>query len=164
MTVGGKKHSNLHIAICPLKKSQYGKSPEMKAALAKYPNSEALILQADLTAPHLRATGQVSVRAGPFDLDGPLIMAPKAADASIIHLGGPLAVTFYSQVPTIRRERSTELVTMVGSPGLGTGTFVMLDYEDVIPASAHLTAEVIYPPVKPGSPPTKTLYELEKRC
>ena len=167
VTLGGKKHSNLRFALAPVKKSLYGefaKGPEMKAALAKYPNGETLRIFADITVPHLKSKGQVTIMVGPFDIDGPLIMATKAADAPIIHLGGPLAVSFFLRAPSLRRERATDCVLVAGTPGLGSGTFAMIGYEGVIPDSIHPTAEITYPLVKAGSPPIKKLYELKKRC
>ena len=60
--------------------------------------------------------------------------------------------------------RATECVLVVGTTGLGTGTFAMIGYEDVIPESVYPTAKVTYPPVKAGAPPLEKLYELKKRC
>ena len=153
LNVGGKKHYRLNITVAPL-----------KAVPAKDPKAVTLRLFANVTVPHLKAKGQVTMDAGPTALDGPLVMATKPADAPIIHFGGPLAVTFYSSVPTLRRERPTECPLVLGTPGLGAGTFAMIAYEGVIPESVHPTAEVTYPPVKAGSPPIKKRYELKKRC
>ena len=167
LSVGGKKHYKLRVAVAPLNKSVFGefaKGPEMKAALAKHPNGETLMVTLDVTAPHLKAKGQVSVMVGPFDLNGPLVMAAKAADAPIVHLCGPLAVSFYVRPPLVRRERTTDFSLVVGTPGLGSGTFATIEYEDVIPESVYPTAEVAYPPVKAGSPPVEKLYELKERC
>ena len=72
-------------------------------------------------------------------------------------------VTF-SDVPTLRCGRTTECTLVVGTPGLGTGTFATIGYDEVSPESVYPTAEVTYPPAKPGSPPVKQLYELKKRC
>ena len=152
-TVGGRKHYGLNVTVAPL-----------KAVPAKDPKAVTLRLDARVTVPHLKAKGQVAIGAGAIALDGPLVMATKAADAPIIHLGGPLAVTFYSSVPTLRRERPTECTLVVGTPGLGAGTFAMIGYDEVIPESVNPTAEITYPPVNPGSPPVKKLYELKKRC
>ena len=167
LNVGGKKHANLTFGVAPLKKAVFGefaKGPEMKAALAKYPGGEVFRVSVEVTAPHLKADGRVTFTAGMFDLDGPLVMAARAADAPIVHCGGPLAVTFYWRAPALRRERTADCITTVGTPGLGTGTFAMLGYEGVIPEAAHPSLEVTYAPLKQGTPPVKRLYELKKRC
>ena len=167
LNVGGKKHANLTFGVAPLKKAVFGefaKGPEMKAALAKYPGGEVFRVSVEVSAPHLKADGRVTFTAGMFDLDGPLVMAARAADAPIVHCGGPLAVTFYWRAPALRRERTADCITTVGTPGLGTGTFAMLGYEGVIPEAAHPSLEVTYAPLKQGTPPVKRLYELKKRC
>ena len=137
---------------------------EMKVALAKDPNAVLMGLRLNASAPHLKAKGTVTIVAGPVDINGPLVLAKKPADAPIIHLGGPLGVSFLHEVPSLRRERSTECTLAVGTPGLGAGTFAAIGYEGVIPRSAYPTAEVTYVPAKEGVPPVKKLYELKERC
>ena len=148
LNVGGKKHTNLDIDVSPANKS----------------DAERFSLSLRITAPHLKAEGRVTVIAGPSDHDGALVMATKAADAPIIHCGGPLAVSFYQRAPSLRRERWTECVAVVGSPGLGRGTFATIAYDNLIPGSVHPSLEVTYPPLKDGTPPMKQHYELKKRC
>ena len=167
LTVGGKKHYRLNVSVAPLKVSVFGadaQRADVKAVLAKDPKAEILRLHAVITLPHLKAKGQVGVVAGSIALDGPLVMTAKAAEAPIIHFGGPLALTFLSDIPTLRRERPTQFTLAVGTPGLGTGTFAMICYEDVIPTSVHPSVAVAYPPPKEGLPPVEKLYELKNRC
>ena len=167
LNVGGKKHFGLNITVEPLKAlaaGKYGAWAHIKAAFAKDPSADILQVSASVTVPHLKAKGQVTMEAGSVGLDGPLVMAAKPADAPIIHFGGPLAVTFYFAPPTLRRGRTTECTIVIGTQGLGTGTFAMMAYDDVIPESVYPTAEVTYAPLKAGAPPVKQLYELKKRC
>ena len=53
---------------------------------------------------------------------------------------------------------------MVGTPGVGPGTFAMLAYMDTIPESAKPVAEITYQPAKPGAKPLKELFEIKERC
>lgn len=138
--------------------------PDLKAAFAKDAKGEVMMLHANVTAPHLKAKGQVLMAVAPIDVNGPLVLTAKAADAPIIHFGGPLAVSFFMEIPSFRRERTAICVLAVGTHGLGTGTFATIGYEGVIPESVYPTAEITYAPLKAGSPPVKTLYELKERC
>jgi hypothetical protein len=102
--------------------------------------------------------------AGPADLDGALLFADRPADAPVIRLGGPLAVTFYAERPTLRLGRANDLVLVVGTPGRGPGTFAMLAYEDTVPAGAAPKAVVTFPSAREGGPPLRERYELKERC
>ena len=166
-TVGGKKHKGLTVTVKSLKalaSGKYGRRADIQAAFAKDPTAEVLRLSVGVTAPHLKAKGQVTMIAGAVGLDGPLLMAAKPSEAPVIHFGGPLAVTFYFDTPALRRGRTTECILVVGTPGLGAGTFASIGYDGVIPESVYPTAEITFPPVKAGAPPVKKLYELKKRC
>ena len=167
LSVGGKKHYRLHVSASPLKASvstEDARRADIKAVFAKDPSAQILRVYASFTVPHLKAKGQVGIVAGSIAIDGPLVLAVEAAEAPIIHFGGPLAVTFYSDVPTLRRDRPTQCTLAVGTPGLGVGTFAAIGYDEVIPESVHPTVEVTYPPLKAGSPPIEKLYELKNRC
>ena len=167
LDIGGKKHYRLRVIVVPLKtilSSEFSKVPGLGAVVAKDPTGETMMLALDITAPHLHAKGTVTMVAGPIDVNGPLALAKKPADAPIIHFGGPLAVSFLHETPSLRRNRSTECTLTVGTPGLGAGTFASIGYDGLIPESANPSIEVTYPPAKPGVPPVKTLYELKERC
>ena len=168
LNVGGKTHHRLNVGFMPLKKlmmaDQFAQRLDMKAALAKDPAAEMMMIALDAIAPHLKAKGQVTIAAGPVDVNGPLVLATKPADAPIIHFGGPLAVSFCVDVPSFRRERAADCILALGTPGLGSGTFAMIGYEGVIPDSVYPKVEVTYAPAKGGAPPVKALYELKQRC
>ncbi len=102
--------------------------------------------------------------AGFYDLTGVLQLAAKPADAPVIHFDGPLQVTFYGERPSLRLGRSNEFVLMVGTPGLGGGTFAMLAYEDTIPKTAYPKIAAILPPAQKGGEPVRELFELKQRC
>ena len=167
LNVGGKKHYRLRVIVLPLKaflSSEFAKAPGLGAAVAKDPTGESMMLTLEVTAPHLVSKGLVTMVVGPVDVNGPLVLAKKPADAPVIHFGGTLAVSFLHETPSLRRNRSTECILTVGTPGLGTGTFSSIAYEGVIPESVNPTMEVTYSPAKPGVSPVKTLYELKERC
>jgi hypothetical protein len=168
LAIGGKTHYRLSLYFCPLKwmmVREYGQRPDAREALKKDPQAEVLaVLRLDVSAPHLRASGHVTMIAGGFDLNGPLIPAKKPADAPIVHFGGPLAVTFYAQQPVLRRNRESEFILVVGTPGLGAGTFAAIGYDQTIPAATHPKCEVAFPSGKAGAGPAKKLFELKERC
>jgi hypothetical protein len=168
LTIGGKTHYRLSLYFCPLKKMmfrEYAQRADAQAVLKKDPQAEMLaVLRLDVRAPHLKPTGHVMMAAGGFDLNGPLILANKPAEAPVIHLGGPLVVSFAEHRPALRRNRVTEVILVVGTPGLGAGTFASIGYNDTIPDSAHPKCEVFFPPPKAGAEPVKKLYELMERC
>jgi hypothetical protein len=108
--------------------------------------------------------GRLHFSAGPIDLNGSLQFAATPAGAPVLHLGGPLQISFYGELPTLRVGRGNEFVLVVGTPGRGNGTFAMLSYDDTIPKTVKPMAEVIYQPAKPGDPPLKEKYEIKGRC
>jgi hypothetical protein len=168
LTIGGKTHYRLNVTFGPLKRLMFGenaKRPEAQAVLKKDPQAEILVsLTLDVTAPHFKSKGRVLMATGGFDLNGPLVPATKAGDAPIIHFGGPLQITFGDRRPILRRNRSTELMLVVGTPGLGSGTFCAIGYDNTIPDAAHPRCEMVFPPAKTGESPVRQLYELKQRC
>jgi hypothetical protein len=99
------------------------------------------------------------------DHAGLLCFAPRAVDAPIIHVGGPLQLTLPLQrFQQLIRGQENELRTHVGTPGLGKGTFVTIMYDGVIPADVHPVAEIEFPPAGPGKEPVRVKTTLSKRC
>ena len=170
LTVGGRTHKNLGVYVVPLSRyqaSSIARRPDVKAALAKDPKASIFIVRGDLDMPELKTGapgGRASFTAGFLDLNGLLQFAEKPANAPVVHLGGPLEITFYSELPALRVGRGSELVLVVGTPGVGPGTFAMLSYMETIPESAKPVAEVTYQPAKPGETPLKETFEIKERC
>ncbi|HZY86152.1 MAG TPA: hypothetical protein VFE78_15060 [Gemmataceae bacterium] len=170
VTVGGRTHKGLAVYFTPLKVyngAALGKRPDVKAALAKDPKALAAIVRVDVEVPGLKGGGlggRCSFSAGMIDLGGVLQFAGRPADAPAVHVGGPLQVTFYGELPSLRVGRGSELVLVVGTPGVGPGTFAMLGYEDTIPATVKPVADVTLPPAKPGGPPLKEKWVIQGRC
>lgn len=170
ITTGGRTHKAAAVRCGPLSAyadSELGKRPDVKAVLAKNPKALAFSVVCDTEVPGVKGGGvggRVSFGAGPIDLNGPLQFAASPAAAPVMHFGGPLQVSFFADRPTMRVGRSGEFVLVVGTPGVGPGTFAMVAYEDTIPKDAKPVAEVEYQPAKPGDPPVREKYEIKERC
>ncbi len=167
LNVRGRKHYRLAVSFYPLKQMMFGENarrPEAQAILKQDPAAEMAIVRLDMTAPHLKARGQVTVLAGGFDLVGPLVLAKKPAEAPVLHLAGPLEINFADRRPVLRRNRPTEFMLAVGTPGLGAGTFAAVGYDEVIPNSVRPKCEITFPPARSGGKPVKKQFELKERC
>ena len=88
----------------------------------------------------------------------------KPTYAPVVHIGGPLQVSFYAELPTLRVGRGSEFVLVVGTPGVGPGTFAMVHYQDTIAEDAKPVAEIAYQPAKPGMPPLREKCTITGRC
>lgn len=170
VTVGGRTHKELKVYLTPLKSyadSSLGKLPETKAALVKNPDAMVASLSLDVEVPGMKgggSGGRVLFIAGPRDLAGLLRFADAPAKAPVIHLGGPLHVTFRTEGPKMRIGRDADVIVVVGTRGIGPGTLAVIGYEDTIPTSANPTAEVTFKPAKDGDAPIKKKLELKERC
>lgn len=168
--VGGRTHKGLGVSFTPLRlyaDDSFGKRPEVKAALAKDPKAMSGSVWVDAELAGMKGgglSGRVSFFAGPFDLTGVLQFGNTPAHAPVVHIGGPLQVTFYAERPTLRVGRASEFVLVVGIPGDGPGTFASLGYTDTIPVSAKPVAEVTFASARPGAPPFKEKFEIKDRC
>ena len=170
VTVGGRTHKGVVVYLIPLRRyadGELGKRPDVKAALAKDPKALAARVFVDAEVPGLKGggiDGRVSFSAGPIDLTGVLQFADKPNDAPAVHVGGPLQITFYGELPSLRVGRESEFGLVVGTPGVGPGTFAMVHYQDTIPENAKPVAEIIFQPKKAGDAPFKEKYEIKGRC
>jgi hypothetical protein len=165
ISVGGRVHKGVTVGTGPLTKmaSTILELPDARALLRKNPNAQIAIVTMEVQHPKLKGpgvAGRVPVMVGPLDLDGMLVFAARPQDAPIVHVDGPLQVTCYFGRPTLQLGRETDVVLMVGSPGLGKGTFTMLQYDQVIPPDFHPKLEITYS----GAPPFKEQFELKERC
>jgi hypothetical protein len=170
LSLGGRTHKAATVFATPLKvynDGELGKRADVKAELARDPKALVFGVQCDVEVPGVKGGGvggRLTFSAGPLDLNGLLLFAGKPAAAPVVHFGGPLQVTFYGELPTMRVGRDSEFVLVVGTPGAGNGTFAMLGYEGTIPKESQPAAEVTYQPKKPGDPPVKEKYEIKERC
>ncbi|MBX7104964.1 MAG: hypothetical protein K1X57_12835 [Gemmataceae bacterium] len=170
IAVGGRTHKHLTVVFTPLKlyrDSPVGARADAKAAMARNPNVCVANIDIEVEVPSLPGggtDGRVRYVAGFIDLNGLLMFARSPADAPVIRLGGPLQITLSDSLQPIRLERNNDIITVVGTPGIGPGTFASIAYAGTIPESARPTCEIEVSAVKPGEPPTKLLYMLPDRC
>jgi hypothetical protein len=96
--------------------------------------------------------------------EGPLQFAGLPQEAPIIHLGGPL--TFFLENPTVLdpRKKDQTLDVLLGTPGLGKGTFAHLLYDDkFIPNEACAVAEIEFSNKTPDGKPIHTHIAFKRR-
>jgi hypothetical protein len=169
LTVGGRKHKGFTVYTTPLKRyadGSLGNRAEVKSVLAKDPKALVVSLSIDVELPGIKGGGvggRVIFIAGPSDLSGPLQFADAPTRAPIIQLGPPFQITFYSSRPALRAGRESDLVLVVGSPGVGPGTFAMVGYEDTIPKDVKPLVELVFP-AKGKAPAINTKFEIKDRC
>ena len=171
ISVGGRVHKGLSISFIPLKLyadgEELGKRPDVRAVLEKDAEATTVVLSVDVEMPELKGggiDGRINFVAGPVDQDGVFQFTGNPADAPVVHLGGPLQIDFHAALPSMRVGRTSEFVLVVGTPGIGPGTFAMVGYQDTIPESAKPVAEITYRLAKPSDPPFKEKYEIKERC
>ncbi len=170
LTLGGHTHKGLTVSFRPLKLYDSGwiaRRPEVKAALAKDPQAAGMTLWVHVAVAGMKGGGlggRVAFQAGLIDLAGVLQLADTPRDAPAVHCGGPLQVTFYGGQPTLRVGRDSELVLVIGTPGVGPGTFAMIEYQDTIPEDAKPVAEVSLPSARAGAPPLREKYPIKGQC
>jgi hypothetical protein len=95
--------------------------------------------------------------------------APKAADAPVLHLDGPLTI----RIPPNEKdepcvflkggEGEQEITAQIGTAGLGARTWAALGYE-LVGDDVHPQAEITYPPAKAGGTPIVVKFALDSRC
>jgi hypothetical protein len=171
LKVGVKTHKGLELSLTSIKtladQPNIIAYPQVAAAVRKHPDETTGSITLDVECESLRGGGvggRVSYMVVLFDTQGVLQLARKPAEAPIIHLDGPLHVTFYPSKPTWRAGRSQDTILCVGTPGHGHGTFAMVKYEGTIPPDKHPKIEATYQPKDSTRKPFKELYELKERC
>jgi hypothetical protein len=171
LNVGGRTHKGLSInfrSLASFAATPFGKRSDVKAILAKESNALSVRISfIDVEMPELKGGGlggRVVFGVAGHDLNGVLQFSDKPANAPVIRLGGPLQITFYGELPSLRVGRTSDLVLMVGTPGIGPGTFAMLNYENTIPENAKPIAEVYLPSAKPTDPLLHEKWEILGRC
>jgi hypothetical protein len=170
VSVGGRTHKALALYFTPLRlyaTSAIGKRADAKAALAKNPKAWIVSLRVDIDHPELKGEGlggRAVYMVGPVDLNGLLQFADSPSSAPVVDFSSLLEITFYAELPTLRAGRSSQMELVVGSPGIGPGTFAMLEYEKTIPRTVYPVVELTLPAKKPGESPVKEKFELKGRC
>ena len=169
INVGGRIHKSLVVANIPLARlpEDVQSLPDARQLLRADPKAHIVSLTLEVRHATLKGAGvegRLPIVVGPMDLGGMLVFGISSKDAPVIHADGPLQITFYGNLPTLRVGRETDLILAVGSPGLGKGTTAMLSYDQAIPADVHPKVEISYPAAKSGDPPVEEKYVLKDRC
>jgi hypothetical protein len=89
-----------------------------------------------------------------------VVFAERPADAPIIHFAGPLTVRWYREPPAFTPGKACNFDTMLGTPGLGKGTFAAVPCCGV-PKGARLTAQIDFPHRDSGQPAIPKELRLE---
>lgn len=97
------------------------------------------------------------------DALGLLHFAARPQDAPVIHFGGPLRFVPADRPAFQRGAGDQTFFVRLGSPGLGKGTFALLDCERV-PADRHPVAEIEFPNRIAGGEPIRLRVVLRERC
>jgi hypothetical protein len=73
-----------------------------------------------------------------FDPPGQLKFAERAADAPIVHFDGPLELRLMDPPAALTPSQETRLQVVLGTPGLGSGTFAKHGLQQMLPAQADV--------------------------
>jgi hypothetical protein len=171
LRLGGKTHKGLEVLLGPLDAIASNPNlmaiPNVAATVRKDPGAMSGGITLDVECESLRGAGvggRVSYMLGLFENDGVFRWGRKPGEAPVIHLDGPLQVTFYIGKPTWRAGTSDDTVLVVGTPGVGPGSFAMIKYEGTVPEGKHPKLAVTFRPKDPAGKPVKELFELKERC
>jgi hypothetical protein len=108
--------------------------------------------------------GRAVFMAGPVDLDGVFQFSTSPAEAPVVRFDDSLKITFDTDLPSLRVGRGSECTLVVGSPGIGPGTFAAVEYEKTVPVYAYPVVELSLPSSTPGGPLLKEKFEIKGRC
>ena len=96
------------------------------------------------------------------DVAGALTFADKPATAPVIHFNGPLQMALTTATPLQRSAKPVRLNAVVGTPGLGEGTFAAVGGDD-LPEDAHPSAAIEFRDAA-GAKLDPVRVTLDQRC
>src|SRR5262249_52823228 len=141
--------------------------PQVAATVKKSPDAMTARIAVDVECESLKGGGiggRVSYMLSLLDTDGVLQFGSKPGDAPIIHLDGPLQISFYLGRPTWTGGRAQDTILCLGTPGSGPGTFAMLKYEGTVPPGKHPKIDATFQPKDSAQKPVTEIYVLKERC
>jgi len=94
---------------------------------------------------------------------GVLKFSTRPRDAPIIHFAGPMRMALRAEQTLIRSDKPQTFQAMIGTPGLGKGTFAAVNI-GVVPKDMQPVAEFEFPNKKAGGDPIKVSVTLSERC
>jgi hypothetical protein len=164
----GREHRNVIVRAWKLASAgeSFSFHPAAQAALKKDRDVEMYNVSAEVAVPGLKGDGDDGrlVVGARMDVNGPLLFGDSVRTAPVLHFGGPLHLEAENSVTKLYRAVPHDLMLTIGTPGIGSGTFAMVGYEKLVPASGHIVVEAEFAPIKPGDPPVRQKYELKDRC
>jgi hypothetical protein len=164
---GSLIHKALTVSVFKLSQTGWADADSrVQALLAKNRDASGYGVSIGVEMPGWKGDGiggRVQQHPGVVDTAGVFQFADEPEQAPILHFNGPRQITLFGEHHlTIGRE--SDIVLGVGTPGLGPGSTIYMDYEGVIPATAYPTVEIDYPNHRAGEPPIHERYVLKKRC
>src|SRR5262249_11180946 len=167
---GKLKHERLRVTQKLVKKGFRAKErweEELKASDRK---EGALVYEVSLSVEirprpgdPIRIAGRVSQYAG-LDGAGFLQFGDSPKEAPVIHFRGPLRMGLHSPQRLTLGPKPGDLLTVVGTPGVGKGTFASIAYAGLIGDDAKPVADVEFPPASPGGSRLRAQFTLTHRC
>jgi hypothetical protein len=149
------------------KKAQYHTGPILAAdGKARYPDVIVFVFETgrankrvmiDVTVPMGGgASGAYRQRVGE---QSELQFADRPGDAPILHFDGPLTMALESRKQVfVRGDKPSPLRVVVGTPGLGRGTFAWVIFDSNVPSAV---AQIAFPNRKAGGKPIVALVPLK---
>jgi hypothetical protein len=106
--------------------------------------------------------GQITQYAG-MDGAGFLQFADRPQDAPIVHFRGPMQMGLYAPQRLVTDTDECKLEVVIGTPGLGKGSFASVGYDGLITEGAAPVADIVYPGPDAGGLPAAR-FVLPHRC
>ena len=169
LVLGNRVHQGLTVSFDPLAQyfdSSLASRDDVAPVLKQNPRAFAITLEIDAEVDGVGGgtRGRPHFRIGPADLNGLLQFAPSPQTAPVIRIGAPLQVTFFSRRPVLMSGRTSDFILVVGSPGVGPGTFASISYEETIPESAYPLVALAYNRLPTGRSRQTERIKLRERC
>jgi hypothetical protein len=96
--------------------------------------------------------------------DGALQFAGRPQDAPIIHFNGPLTFALAGPESLARNDKDGSIAVLLGTPGLGRGTFSYVKYDDkLIPNNARPVARIEFPSKVASGEPIHAQVKFRRR-
>jgi hypothetical protein len=167
---GKLKHERLVVKQQRVRKSYTAKEPWEVALLAGVDKGgDDLVYQVSVfleirprSGDPIRIAGRVHQSAG-TDGAGFLQFADRPEAAPVVHFRGPLQMGLHVPQRLPLGAEGGNLEALVGTPGLGKGTFAAVSYDGLITAGASPVAEIEFPAASGGSL-SRARYILPHRC
>ena len=140
--------------------------PDVWEVLRRQPQSKSYSVALDVSMPGFKGAGndgRIPQAAFGFDNNGILQFANHPQDAPVLHFGGSWVVTTFGP-QTIELDRENDFVLVLGTRGLGPGTFAYSWYEGLVPDELAPVLKIEFPAKSPGLEPVEARYSLPRRC